>query len=126
MAPESAPPRAANAARAASNYPTKRGSPRAESPRHKPGTPESRIECCQCETVASFQFPIANGKLDAVNNGNITTVAGCPPRHASAPRAAVDAKGGFWSFFLLNRRISPNPYVLRVMKEALGIDVPRQ
>ena len=82
-------------------------------------------------------------------------MAGSAPRHASAPRAAFGAKGGFWlnagtegvsragavgtvlneyfnrvlgdheddyrSFFLQNRRISPNPYVLRVMKETLGL-----
>ena len=98
-------------------------------------------------------------------------MAGSAPRHASAPRAAFDAKNGFWlnagrmkladdgslpllvhctegvsragavgtvlneyfnrvigdheddyrSFFVQNRRISPNPYVLRVMKETLGM-----
>ncbi len=41
-------------------------------------------------------------------------------------RVVGDHEDDYRSFFVQNRRISPNPYVLRVMKETLGIDVPRQ
>ena len=41
-------------------------------------------------------------------------------------RVIGDHEDDYRSFFVQNRRISPNPYVLRVMKETLGIDVPRQ
>ena len=36
-------------------------------------------------------------------------------------RVVADHDDDYRSFFLHNRRISPNPYVLRVMKEAAGI-----
>lgn len=36
-------------------------------------------------------------------------------------RVIGDHEDEYRSFFLQNRRISPNPYVLRVMKETLGM-----
>ena len=36
-------------------------------------------------------------------------------------RVVADHDDDYRSFFLHNRRISPNPYVLRVMKETLGL-----
>jgi predicted protein tyrosine phosphatase len=36
-------------------------------------------------------------------------------------RVVADHDDDYRSFFLHNRRISPNPYVLRVMKEAAGL-----
>ena len=36
-------------------------------------------------------------------------------------RVIGDHEDDYRSFFLQNRRISPNPYVLRVMKETLGM-----
>ena len=41
-------------------------------------------------------------------------------------RVIGDHEDDYRSFFVQNRRISPNPYVLRVVKETLEIDVPRQ
>ena len=39
-------------------------------------------------------------------------------------RVIGDHEDDYRSFFLQNRRISPNPYVLRVMKETLGLQAP--
>ena len=36
-------------------------------------------------------------------------------------RVVADHEDDYRSFFLQNRRISPNPYVLKVMKEAAGL-----
>ena len=93
------------------------------------GIPDDPIERAK---LALFTHEMADRILRFADDGSLPLLVHCTEGVSRAGAVGTvlneyfnlvvgDHEGDYRSFFVQNRRISPNPYVLRVMKEAAGL-----